>query len=364
MAHGSLPLPAYLPDATYGVVRAVDAVDLEAAGVEAIVMNVFHLMQKPGSATIHALGGLHGFSGWHKPIITDSGGFQAYSLIHQQAGFGSITDNGLAFRPDQAGRKFHLTPEKSVQLQLGYGSDVVMCLDECTHSDAPAKEQQKAVTRTIQWAIRSRKAFDRLMAQRRPTDRPRPRLFGIVQGGADLTLRRQCADALLDIGFDGFGYGGWPLDTDGALLQDMLEATRSFIPVDFPMHALGVGHPESIVTCVRMGYELFDSALPTRDARRGRLYRFSTDPTHPDFRFTPGWFDRLFIEDKKHIRQNTPLSPHCECSVCVRYSIGYLHHLFATQETVYYRLATIHNLRFMSQLMRVLQPKQAASPEQ
>ncbi|MBM3265335.1 MAG: tRNA-guanine transglycosylase [candidate division Zixibacteria bacterium] len=354
LPHGTLPLPAYLPDATYGFVRSTDASDLNLVGVPGIVMNVFHLMQKPGSSVIHALGGLHAMAGWSGPIVTDSGGFQAYSLIHRNAGAGRISDHGLLFRPQAPARKLLLTPEKSVQLQLAYGSDVVMCLDECTPPELPSTDQRKAVERTVRWAAQSREVFDRLLDRRKTDGGNRPVIFGVVQGGTDPDLRRRCAEALMEIGFDGYGYGGWPLDEEGALLEDMLALTRSFIPAHLPMHALGVGHPESILACVRQGYGLFDSALPTRDARRGRLYRFSENPDTPEFKFSNGWFDRLYIQDKKHIRQKTPLSPYCDCPVCLRYPAGYLHHLFTMQDTLYYRLATLHNLRFMTRLMRLI----------
>jgi queuine tRNA-ribosyltransferase len=351
LSHGLLRTPAFLPDATLGVVRAVDAADLAQAGVEGVVMNAFHLMQKPGSAIVRSLGGLHAMSGWSRPIVTDSGGFQAYSLIRQQPHRGTVTDSGLCIRAERGDRKFLLTPEKSIQLQLAYGSDVVMCLDECTHPDAPPAEQRLAVERTVRWGARCKKAFERQLAQRRRKDRHRPLLFGIVQGGADLALRRACAEALLDIGFEGFGFGGWPLAGDGTLLEEVLAATRAFIPATYPMHALGVGHPASVLACVRLGYALFDSALPTRDARRGRLYLFTDDPDAPSFRFQDGWFDMLYMDDQKHIRRNTPLSPFCDCYTCTRYTAGYLHHLFSCRETLYFRLATIHNLRFMTRLM-------------
>jgi queuine tRNA-ribosyltransferase len=356
LVHGELPLPTFLPDATLGVVRSMDAADLESVGIRAVVMNVFHLMQKPGSSTIAALGGLHKMAGWPHPIITDSGGFQAYSLIRQNPKFGKISDAGIRFKPEGAEREFQLSPEKSVQLQLAYGADIVICLDDCTHVDDTPEEQRLSVERTILWARRCKDEFTRQLRQRKiATEAVRPLLLGVVQGGGDLALRRQCAESLLEIGFDGYGYGGWPLDNQGKLLTEMLAATRSFIPSHYPMHALGVGHPESVVACVRMGYGIFDCALPTRDARNGRLYTFPSDPNALDFRFTDNWFRHLYIDDDKHIKSNRPLSPGCDCLTCTRYSIGYLRHLHKCGETLYFRLATLHNLRFMTQLMQCLQ---------
>jgi queuine tRNA-ribosyltransferase len=355
LTHGELHLPAFLPDATLGVVRSVDTADLEQAGVRALVMNVFHLMQRPGSSTIQALGGLHTMAGWPGPIVTDSGGFQAYSLIRQNPRFGRITDQGISFQPEGADRKFQLTPEKSVQLQLSYGADVVVCLDDCTHVDDPYAEQQAAVARTLKWARRCKDEFERLLRQRKGDPlRPRPLLFGVVQGGGYEDLRRQCAEALLEIGFDGYGYGGWPLDAQGALLREILGYTRALIPPQFPMHALGVGQPENVLVCARLGYEMFDSALPSRDARGGRLYAFAVDPAAPGFRLEGKWYSYLYIDDKKHIKAAAPISPGCDCHTCSRYTLGYLHHLHKVSDTLYFRLATIHNLRFMMRLMELI----------
>ena len=354
LPHGTLILPTFLPDATLGVVRAIDSSDLLATGVQAVVMNTFHLMQHPGSSTVQALGGLHTMSAWPRPIITDSGGFQAYSLIRQNAKYGSLTDNGILFRPEGSNRKLQLTPEKCVQLQVAYGADVVMCLDDCTHVDDVVAQQEIAVQRTIAWARRCKDEFTKQLAQRHADDdTPRPLLFGVVQGGGSLELRRECAEALLEIGFDGFGYGGWPLDSEGKLLAEILSYTRSLIPAHLPMHALGVGHPANITACATIGYGIFDSALPTRDARHGRLYTF-TDPTPQPSPHHADWSRFVYINDDKHIKDSQPLSPHCDCLTCRQYSRGYLHHLFKQSEASYMRLATIHNLRFMVQLMDAL----------
>jgi queuine tRNA-ribosyltransferase len=280
LPHGRLDFPIYLPDATYGVVRAVDATDLLQTGVQAVVMNTFHLMQRPGSTTVSALGGLHKMSGWERPIVTDSGGFQAYSLIRQNPKFGQLTERGLIFR-NEAGKKIQLSPEKSVQLQISYGSDVVICLDDCTHVDASYEEQQVSVRRTIAWARRCKTEYERLLKEKRIPDPERPRIFGVIQGGGYRDLRRQCADALLEIGFDGFGYGGWPLDGQGSLLVDIVGYLRELVPSHLPLHALGVGHPENVLACYDLGYGMFDSAMPTRDARHARLYTFTQSDDGP-----------------------------------------------------------------------------------
>lgn len=352
LPHGAIQLPAFLPDGTQGVVRSVDAQDLITCRIQAVQMNVYHLMQRPGSSTIQALGGLHRMSGWPRPIFTDSGGFQVYSLIHQNPKSGSITDRGATFTLEGTNRKFNLTPEKSIQLQLSYGADLLFCFDDCTHVDAPAEAQAAAVRRTILWARRCKAAFERILAEKKVAEGERPRLFGVIQGGGLPDLRRQCAEALLDIGFDGFGYGGWPLDATGNLLTEMIAYTRELVPAHLPMHALGVGHPPYVLACVGLGYQLFDSTMPTRDARHGRLYTFAVDPTTS--RLTGDWFKYVYAKDDKHIKRSEPISPYCDAPCCTQYSLGYLHHLFKLNDSLFPRLATMHNLRFMTQLMENL----------
>lgn len=356
LARGTLEFPVYMPDATFGVVRTVDSNDLISAGIQAVVMNTFHLMQRPGSSTIQSLGGLHRMAAWDRPIITDSGGFQAYSLIRQNPRFGKMDEKGITFQPEASDRKYQLSPEKCIQLQVAYGSDVVICLDDCTHVDASEAEQRKSVERTISWARRCKAEFNRLLQQKKLDEDERPRIFGVIQGGGIPALRKQCAESLLEIGFDGFGFGGWPLDGSGNLLTDILAYTRSLVPPEFPMHALGVGHPYNVLACWDLGYGIFDSAMPTRDARHGRLYTF-TQLMGLDGGLNGEWLRYLYINDERHIRSNQPLSLHCNCPVCRNYSAGYLHHLFKMNDSLFLRLATIHNLCFMAQLTQRIQQR-------
>lgn len=347
LPHGNLKLPAFLPDGTQGVVRSVDAIDLYASLIQAIQMNVFHLMQRPGSSTIKALGGLHQMSGWKGPIFTDSGGFQIYSLIRQNPKRGSISERGATFRIN--GRKFNLTPEKSIRLQLRFGADVIICLDDCTNPDDDRGQQVEAVKRTVDWAYRCRTEYDRLVNENEFSTEKQPKLMAVIQGGRSQELRQRCAQSLLEIGFDAFGYGGWPLDASGNLLIEVLAYTREMVPVDLPLHALGVGHPQNVLLCAQMGYNLFDSTMPTRDARHGRLYKFLIDPARA--MLSGEWFTYTYIKDKKHIKVNLPISPYCDCHTCTNYTLGYVHHLYKLGDSLYPRLATIHNLRFMTQLM-------------
>jgi len=351
--HGRLSFPQFMPDATRGFVRSLGSDDLVRCGVQAVVMNVFHMMQHPGSSVIEALGGLHNFSGWHGPIVTDSGGFQAYSVIRKDSKLGSIANKGIIFHPQNSSRRFLLTPEKSIRLQLKYGTDIAICLDECTHASDPFEAQRQSVVRTVNWAKKCRTEFDRTVKRRYISKEPRPLLFAVIQGGGSRDLRKECAEQLLEVGFDGFSYGGYPLDAKGKLLVDMIKYTRELVPAGFPMIALGVGEPSSVVHCVRMGYELFDSSLPTRDARQGRLYVFElgffSQSESPE-----KVFSYLYARDKKHMRSKTSISTHCDCLTCSNYTLAYLHHLFNMRDALYFRLATIHNLRFMMLLMERL----------
>jgi queuine tRNA-ribosyltransferase len=265
-----------------------------------------------------------------------------------------LSDRGISFRPDGSARTFSLTPEKSVQLQLSYGADIVICLDDCTHVDDPLETQRESVRRTIAWARRCKDTFGRILHQKGLAEERRPLLFAVIQGGGSRDLRKRCADALLEIGFDGFGYGGWPLDGRGNLLVDIIAYTRELVPPGVPMHALGVGHPANVVQCARIGYELFDSAMPTRDARHGRLYVFATEASAPSAGLDGEWLSYLYINDDKFIKKDAPPSPSCDCLCCLRYSLAYLHHLFKIDDSLFLRLATIHNLRFMTQLMNRL----------
>jgi queuine tRNA-ribosyltransferase len=248
-----------------------------------------------------------------------------------------------------------------VQLQLSYGADIVICLDDCTHVDSSRAEQELSVERTVAWAKRCKKEFDRLIPGKKYPEGQRPKLFGVIQGGGELDLRRQCAEALLPMGFDGFGYGGWPLDGDGKLLTEVVGYTRDLIPAHLPMHALGVGHPQNVEACFELGYGMFDSAMPTRDARHGRLYSFKHSADGTNAGLEGNWLSYIYINDERHIKANQPLSPGCTCLTCRRYSTGYLHHLFKMGDHLFFRLATLHNLRFMVELTERLHNKASVS---
>jgi len=354
-AHGPLRAPCYIPDATRGFVRSVDASDVESVGIPALMINAYHLMTRPGIRVVQRLGGLHAFSGWSGPIVTDSGGFQVFSLIRQNPKHGQIRDREIVFRPPGGRDKLILTPEKVVQSQFRLGADVMVALDDCTGPEAPPEEQQKAVDRTVAWARRALDEFDRQIAQRR-TQGPPPILVAPIQGGNDEALRRQCGQALIDAGMRAFGFGGWPLREDGQLQLEMFGVLHDLLPADAPLFALGVGKPEHLAAVTALGRPaVFDSSLPTRDARHHRLYRFREALPDGPLPAGRGFYERLYILDKDHATAREPLSPHCDALCCRRYSRGYLHHLFRCEDPLALRLATLHNLRFYAQLATHLQ---------
>jgi queuine tRNA-ribosyltransferase len=348
---GTLAVPTFLPDATRAGVRGTSSEDLRGIGIEAVVVNAFHLLRRPGARVVQAGGGIHRFMDWTGPILSDSGGFQVWSLIRQDPNRGVIRDNEVIFREPETGERWNLTPERIINLQFQLGSDIVVCLDDCTDADAPEPEQERSVERTVRRARRCREEFDRQVAQRRGDA---PRIFAVVQGGGVEALRRQCARELAAIGFDGFGFGGWPLAGDSSLLTDPLRWVAESLPEAAPKHALGIGRPDHVVAAFALGYTMFDSTLPTRDARHGRLYAFKTGwgvrrPGAGD-----DFFRAIRIHDPEYRVDHAPIEDGCDCPVCARHSRAYLHHLFKVGDLSAERLATLHNLRFYVRLFELL----------
>jgi len=353
LPHGEVTLPAFFPDGTKGVVRCVDKHDLENCKVSGLVMNAYHLLTKPGPALIKDVGGLNKFTSWDRPILTDSGGFQVFSLIQENEKYGKIRPNEIIFYPENAKSKIILTPEKCIQAQFAYGSDIMMCLDYCTHPNASYEINERSVDITIKWAKRCKEEYLKLLKAKKIPNEKRPLLFAIIQGGDNFELRKKCADALIEIGFDGFGYGGWPLDNDNNLVTDILEYTAKLMPDETPKYAMGVGRPEEIVLCNKMGYNLFDCVIPTREARHNRLYVFNDeiDLDSDDF------YHFHYILDEKYYRDTNPISDKCDCYCCKNYSRAYLRHLYKIGDSLAYRLATIHNVRFYTMLLEMLARK-------
>jgi queuine tRNA-ribosyltransferase len=347
--HGELQLPAFLPDATRGVVRGVDAADLNSVGIRGLVVNAFHLGSRPGMAAVAIAGGIHKFMAWDGPILSDSGGFQVLSLLGENPKNGAVTRKGITLRVGTSRERRLLTPEKSLQYQFTLGADLMVCLDYCTHPDMAFQRQQESVNLTVEWARRCKQEYMR----RSENNECKPLLFAVVQGGDDAALRKQCAERLLEIGFDGYGFGGWPVRRDGTL-SDMVHLVSELIPKEYPKWGLGIGNPRAMISAFRMGYMLFDCTMPTRDARHKRLYVLTSPAEVLQRRQSARFFEVLHIGDVRYRRDTSPVDSTCECICCRTYSRAYLHHLFQTRDSLALRLATLHNLRFYVKLIEIL----------
>ncbi|HVY21965.1 MAG TPA: tRNA guanosine(34) transglycosylase Tgt [Steroidobacteraceae bacterium] len=321
---GTVETPAFMPVGTYGTVKAMTPEELESIGAQIVLGNTFHLMLRPGMEVIRAHGNLHRFMHWDKPILTDSGGFQVFSL----ATLRKITEQGVEFRSPVNGDLVNLTPEKSMQVQRDLDSDIVMIFDECTPYPATEEQARKSMELSLRWAARSREEFDRL---RNPNA-----LFAIVQGGMYMPLRKASLAGLMQIGFDGYAIGGLAVGEPKEERERVLEALEPHLPQDHPRYLMGVGTPEDIVEAVRRGVDMFDCVMPTRNARNGHLFT------------TTGV---VRIRNAMYEKDTRPIDEHCMCYTCRHYSRAYLKHLDRCNEILGARLATIHNLHYYQQLM-------------
>jgi queuine tRNA-ribosyltransferase len=324
-ARGTIETPAFMPVGTYGSVKAMTPRDIAEIGAEIILGNTFHLFLRPGLDIIGDFGGLHRFIGWDKPILTDSGGFQVFSLAHKR----KITEEGVTFASPVDGSKVFLSPEESMRIQHVLDSDIAMIFDECTPYPATTQVARDSMELSLRWALRSRRAFDEMQ---NPNS-----LFGIVQGSIYPDLRKRSADALIEIGFDGYAIGGLAVGEPEHERNAMLETVTPFLPTDKPRYLMGVGRPEDIVEAVRRGVDMFDCVMPTRNARNGFLFtRHGT----------------LRIRNAKYARDTRVIEEGCACYACRSgFSRAYLRHLDRCGEILASQLATIHNLHHYQQLM-------------
>lgn len=335
--HGNLKLPAFFPDATQGYIRGPSSRDLINLNVDGVVVNTYHLLLHNLINKIKRKGGIHNYMNLNKPIISDSGGFQIMSIIHNRK-LGKIQGDKIIFTLDN--KKITMTPESCIDLQFKIGSDIIMCLDDCTRPDMTEKEQKLSVKRTIKWAKKCKIEFKKQVKKRKT----RPLLFSIIQGGENKKLRKLCAKKLLEIGFDGYAFGGFPMK-NGKFLKNILKYTSSLIPNNLPKYAMGIGKPQDIIDCVKLGYNMFDCVIPTRDARHKRFYIFNnkTKTNH----------NTLYLRGR-HKNNNSPISNICDCHTCKNHALSKLHSLHKSRDKEYVRLSSIHNLRFYSRLMEKL----------
>jgi len=328
---GVVDTPAFMPVGTYGTVKGMTPEELDATGAQICLGNTFHLMLRPGTEIIRKHGDLHDFMHWHKPILTDSGGFQVFSLGELR----KITEEGVKFRSPLNGEKIMLTPERSMEVQRDLGSDIVMIFDECTPYPATEPQARKSMELSLRWAKRSKDAHG---------DNPSA-LFGIIQGGMYPHLRDISLQGLEEIGFDGYAIGGLSVGEPKADMINILNHTTDKMPAQKPRYLMGVGKPEDIVEAVRRGVDMFDCVMPTRNARNGHL--FVSDGV-------------VKIRNAKHKDDTSPLDKECDCYTCKNYSRAYLHHLDRCNEILGARLNTIHNLHHYQKLMQGLRVAIAA----
>jgi queuine tRNA-ribosyltransferase len=334
LAHGAVDTPAFMPVGTYGAVKAMTPRELEELDAQIVLGNTFHLWLRPGLEVIGRHGGLHRFMGWQRPILTDSGGFQVFSLGQLR----KIGEEGVRFASPVNGDRLLLTPEESMRIQHVLDSDVAMIFDECTPYEVdgrPATREHAAASMrlSLRWAARSRAEFDRLAEGRQR----RNALFGIVQGGMHETLRDESLAGLVDIGFDGYAIGGLSVGEPKAEMLRILAHSAPRLPADRPRYLMGVGTPEDLLEGIAAGIDMFDCVLPTRNARNGWLFTAKGD---------------IKLRNARYRDDTAPLDPDCTCHACRNFSRAYLHHLQRVNEITGSRLNTIHNLHYYLELMR------------
>lgn len=318
-SHGVVDTPIFMPVGTQATVKAMTPEELKGVGVQIVLANTYHLFLRPGADIIARLGGLHRFMNWDRPILTDSGGYQVFSL----GSLCKISEEGALFQSHIDGSRHFLRPEEAIAVQEKLGSDIMMQLDECPPADAGRERVASAMALSLRWAARCKAARD--------PEKPGRALFGIMQGGIDEGLRRESAAGLVDLGFDGYAMGGLSVGETRQSMLAVLAYAPHLLPVDKPRYLMGVGKPEDIVDAVACGVDMFDCVLPTRNARNGQLFT------------RRGPFN---IKRSQNREDPGPIDPHCGCETCTRYSRAYLRHLFVNREILGLRLMTLHNLHY------------------
>ncbi len=327
-AHGMVKTPVFMPVGTLGTIKALSPEELHQMGVQIILGNTYHLYLRPGCDVIRRFSGLHGFMHWDRSVLTDSGGFQVFSL----ARLAKIDDEGVTFQSHIDGSSHHLSPEKAVEIQLTLGSDIIMCLDDCIRYPSSRDETESALRLTSDWARRCKAVWEH-------SRNPDIALFGIVQGGMYEDLRKTACDDLLEIGFSGYAVGGLSVGEPADLLYAMADITLARIPDHCPKYIMGVGTPENLVELVGMGADMFDCVLPTRNARNGQLFTRTGN---------------INICNSRYKFDTGPIDDNCSCYTCRNYSRAYLRHLYLCRELLVYRLNTIHNIHYFVDLMTSL----------
>ena len=326
----------FLPDATKGAVKFLTTQQLKSTGTEGIVVNTLHLLINLGVERMLELGGIKKIMNWDGYVVSDSGGFQVFSLIHSKKWKGKIDKDGVVFQSPRDGSKHILTPETSIDIQLAIDADVLVCLDDCRFSEISRSEAEISVNRTLEWAWRCKKHFEKKKLSSKKM------LSAVIQGAGYLDLREKCAKELVKMGFDGYNFGGYVVNSSGELVVDEMQVVLENIPSDKFKYVMGVGKPNDIVRCAEIGYTVFDTVLVTRNARHGSLYSFDQNP-EDDY--------LMRITNVKYAKDENPVDSTCDCETCKNHSRAYLHYLLKIGEPTGYILATIHNLRFYQRLI-------------
>lgn len=342
-------LPLFCPDATRGVIRSLDSQDLYNVGTKAIVVNTFHLLSKPNPENLIKLGGIKKFMNYNGLVISDSGGFQIFSLIQRDKKLGKIHADGVEFYINTSGKmeKYYLTPKKCLEIQLAIDSDILVGLDYFTPFNANKYQIDLSIEKTVEWGKQFMDKFVELPA----VIKENKMLVGVVQGDKSVSARYDCADKLAEIGYDIFGLGGWVFKEEGVLNDEVCIAMADKAKEHKKIaYAMGIGNPYDIVKCLNWGYELFDVVLPTRDARHARLYAFNKEPNWENL-LNLDFYEYVYPKKAKYLNSTSPISQYCNCHTCKNYSMGYLHHLFKIGDSLAHRLATIHNLCFYNKII-------------
>jgi len=334
LPHGVVETPVFMPVGTVASVKGVPQDVLEELGVQILLNNTYHLYLRPGVETIRRIGGLHRFMSWDRSILTDSGGFQVFSLNELR----KVSEEGVTFRSHLDGSSHFFSPESAMAAQIGLGADIIMAFDECTEYPADRERARSSMEMTLRWAERSKKYFEQHKSEVPWADQTQS-LFGIVQGGMDLKLRRESALRTVEIGFPGYAIGGLSVGEPRELTREIVESTLEHLPADKPRYLMGVGTPEEIAEYARMGVDMMDCVLPTRAARHGLLFTLKV---------------KVYMKQTQYAQDEGPLDPQCGCRVCGRYSRAYLRHLYASNELLAQVLNTVHNVAYYLDTMRAV----------
>jgi queuine tRNA-ribosyltransferase len=311
-----------------------------------MVVNTYHLYLQPGMELIKKSKDIHKFMNWDAPLLSDSGGYQIFSLIHKNSQNGKITDEKAIFKSPLDGSMHEITPEKSIQIQFDLGVDMMVVLDDVPPNNYSKEKIKEAVERTVKWAVRCKTEYEKQLKVRKISKENKPLIFGVIQGGIHSDLRKYCAEELIKIGFDGYGFGARHIDAEGNFMEDAVRETAELIPENSLRFALGVGTPEDVVRFVKLGWDMFDCVIPTREGRHGRLFIWKSEDVNAE-----NFYETININNEKFKEDFLPVDKGCDCELCQNYTRAYLKHLFAVGDPLAMRLAAIHNLKFYIDLM-------------